>query len=277
MAFDKNPRADAFDKIQNLFLSSKDEQFKAMGQEAIATIRKCFQEHGTENTIACFNGGKDCIVMLHLAFAVMQQDHPGVKLKALYIKVRIRICLKHFDTLSDWFQERDPFPEVEKFILDTEAAYDLEALNFDGPMKKALQSLLESRPNIKAALLGTRKGDPGSHNQDLFSPTDGKWGSHRQTCHLYTISSMLGDWPKLMRVNPVLNWDYSHIWTFIRGLSLLYPSLYDQGYTSLGSVANTAKNPALRYLDEEGKEHFKPAYELKDGGREREGRKTSYV
>ncbi len=77
--------------------------------------------------------------------------------------------------------------------------------------------------------MGTREGDPGAHKLTTFSPTD-------------------GDWPELMRVNPVLSWRYKDIWAFIRGLSLPYPSLYDRGYTSLGGLKNTAPNAALKLV-----------------------------
>ena len=97
-------------------------------------------------------------------------------------------------------------------------------------------------------------GDPGSQYQSQFSPTD-------------------GDWPSVMRVNPILNWDYSYVWTFLRGLYLPYPILYDQGYTSLGSRTSTTPNPNLGYKNEQGKEKFKPAYCLEDGTQERAGRK----
>ena len=36
---------------------------------------------------------------------------------------------------------------------------------------------------------GRRDGDPGANYQDSFSPTD-------------------GDWPRIMRVNPILKWRY---------------------------------------------------------------------
>jgi hypothetical protein len=38
------------------------------------------------------------------------------------------------------------------------------------------------------------------------------------------------------------------VWTFIRGLCLPYPALYDRGYTSLGSPHDTEPNPALRWV-----------------------------
>ena len=56
-------------------------------------------------------------------------------------------------------------------------------------MKEALTQMLHDRPKIKATLMGTRKGDPNSQYLDYFSPTD-------------------GNWPSLMRVNPLINWEY---------------------------------------------------------------------
>ena len=80
-----------------------------------------------------------------------------------------------------------------------------------------------------------------------------------------------------MRINPVLHWDYSDIWTFIRNLSVPYPDLYDKGYTSLGSRNNTKPNPHLAVTEKSGKIVYKPAYELKDSSLERAGRLKSNI
>lgn len=107
-------------------------------------------------------------------------------------------------------------------------------------------------------ILGTRKTDPGCLNQGNFAKTD-------------------QDWPQIMRVNPIIDWDYASIWTFIRGLSVPYPVLYDRGFTSLGKKSQTLPNPHLSYKTGDGRVLFKPAYELENEAHERAGRNTSKV
>ena len=75
-----------------------------------------------------------------------------------------------------------------------------------------------------------------------------------------------------MRVFPILEWDYTDVWTFLCQLNLSYCSLYDAGFTSLGEKNNSAPNPNLKRVDNNGVTTFLPAYELKDGNLERDSR-----
>jgi FAD synthetase len=79
-------------------------------------------------------------------------------------------------------------------------------------------------------------------------------------------------WPDFMRVFPILDWEYADVWTFLCQLKLPYCSLYDAGFTSLGEKNNSAPNPNLKRIDENGKVTFLPAFELKDGNLERDSR-----
>ena len=249
--FDPNPEEDAMEKRDSLLSSDKiDDGLKALIKESLASIEKCFKDYSEDEIMMAVNGGKDCLTMLHLVHTYFQshfKTSQKLKIKALYI------------------EEEDAFQEVNQIIDQSEKTYGLDMIRIMGPMKSALTKVLvDKSPNwkkdsntvcsIRACFMGTRKNDPGGKNLEIFSPTS-------------------NGWPPCMRVNPILNWAYKDIWTFIRALSLPYPILYDQGFTSLGNIHNTKPNPHLLVSSENGKETYKPAYTLEDGDWERDGRR----
>ncbi|BAD81409.1 unknown protein [Oryza sativa Japonica Group] len=73
-----------------------------------------------------------------------------------------------------------------------------------------------------------------------------------------------------MRVNPILDWSYRDVWSFLLTCKVKYCSLYDQGYTSIGSIYDTVPNALL--CDSTTGKSFRPAYMLSDGRLERAGR-----
>jgi FAD synthetase len=88
--------------------------------------------------------------------------------------------------------------------------------------KGGLEEFISSTGSA-AIILGTRRGDPNARDQDFFCPSS-------------------EGWPAFMRINPILDWTYSDVWTFLRSCALPYCDLYNQGYTSLGSRHNTIRN-----------------------------------
>lgn len=171
-----------------------------------------------------------------------------------------------------------PFPEVEMFIQYSSACdtgYNLDLLWSTGDIRDVLAAYTGAKDaatgaplrNIRAMFIGVRYEDPHGGTLGLESPCD-------------------PDWPPMMRIHPVLNWDYVDVWSFLRSPVLAtdtranapgvigggpngvpYCSLYDQGYTSLGSTHNTRPNPALKRSN-----GYATAYELLDASLERAGR-----
>lgn len=81
------------------------------------------------------------------------------------------------------------------------------------------------------------------------------------------------DWPQVVRVSPLLDWHYSYIWDYLLYFRVPYCSLYNDGYTSLGNMKNTLRNPSLLYYDVlQDKEVYLPAYKLMNAKEERNGR-----
>nr|XP_045626132.1 FAD synthase-like [Procambarus clarkii] len=222
--------------IDKLLLSSPSLQEPV--EETLNILKQCYDQYRAEEICICYNGGKDCLAVLHIVNAMMQRNFPNTKLQAVYIT------------------EKNAFPQVTKFVQESINRYNLDCEILPGPMKVALFKLLEKRPKIKAVIMGTRQGDPYSDTLEFFSPTD-------------------KDWPPMMRVSAILNWKYNNVWDFIRGLYLPYCNLYDRGYTSLGSQDNTLPNPFLETRDRIGQVTYLPAYLLKDHHMERKGRISS--
>lgn len=195
-----------------------------------------------EEIALSFNGGKDATVVFHLTRAVFETAYAERE-------QRPRIQAVFFD-------ETDPgeqFPEVLDFVTQWSQRYAhiLEFVRVPGGIFHGLKMYLtEICPQVRCFLLGTRWIDPDGPGQEHLSPSSPQW-------------------PAFLRVNPILHWSYRAVWRFLRVFDLEYCSLYDQGYTSIGRVSDTERNPRLR----RNHAHFEDFTHLERDQDERCGRK----
>ena len=68
----------------------------------MSLIEKALQEHGPNNVVLSFNGGKDCTLLLHMYEAVLRKHFPTEKANLLFIET------------AESFEELENFIEATK-------------------------------------------------------------------------------------------------------------------------------------------------------------------
>lgn len=259
--------ADAYSDSLDLydrFVQCTDAYVAGPIKTALSCLDHAFRLYGPASVICSFNGGKDAIVILHLvraAYAAYCKQQQNIDNS--YITIQPRVI---------YFDHADEFPEILSFLHEQVRQLDLDMVCFEQGTKfqDGLKVLVDCNcvldPNTNfsvklplACVLGTRITDPNAAGQQQFAPS-----SHFM--------------PPFMRVNPVLDWTYGHVWHFLRLFHIPYCCLYDQGYTSLGTTKDTVPCPALAVVGAHNPSNtgslpkFWPAYMLRDWDLERAGR-----
>ncbi|OVA06951.1 Molybdopterin binding domain [Macleaya cordata] len=236
-------------EIDRAIRESDDKRLKTKYNNAIYVIQRALALYKFEEVAFSFNGGKDSTVLLHLLRAgyFLHKEKPdhssGIPTN----------CDLKFPLRTIYFETPSAFPEINSFTYKTAETYGLQIEIIRLDFKSGLEALLMEKPTT-AIFLGTRIGDPNAVGQEQFSPSS-------------------PGWPPFMRVNPILDWSYRDVWAFLLTSKVPYCSLYDQGYTSIGSIYDTVPNALLCISDSScSKENFRPAYLLPDGRLERAGR-----
>lgn len=190
---------------------------------------------------------------------ISNRHDTGTVLLHLYAAALYRRFQKRTVIPSLYIPLPSPFSELESFIHESIKTYDLSLFhclptktkegvqlavetvmtpasgipsqpNKGGGegMKKALETYKNKFPHVKGILIGTRRTDPYcgmfcAQRWIVNSVSDrliGNLGFRNPTDH---------GWPDFVRINPIIDWSFSDVWTFLRKLDVPYCSLYDQG------------------------------------------------
>ena len=200
---------------------------KELEDEGIYIMREVAAQF--ERPVLLFSGGKDSIVMLHLALKAFD---PG----------KVPYPLMHVDNGHN-FPEAIAFRDdlVEKYgveliigsVQDSINEGRVEEETGPGASRNALQTvtLLDTlkKHQVDAALGGGRRDEEKARAKErFFSHRDifGQWDPKNQRPELWNLFNGRKNYGEHFRVFPISNWTEMDIWEYIKLESIDLPSLY---------------------------------------------------
>ncbi|CAI1904394.1 hypothetical protein SEUBUCD646_0D01990 [Saccharomyces eubayanus] len=226
-------------EITNSYLQIHQEsQIISSTQEAIRLTRKyllseIFVRWSPLNGDISFsyNGGKDCQVLLLLYLSCLW-EYFFIKAQNSQFDFEFQsFPMQRLPTV--FIDQEETFPTLENFVLETSERYCLSlyesqrqsetAIN----MADAFREFIKIYPETAAIVIGIRHTDPYGETLQPIQRTD-------------------SNWPDFMRLQPLLHWDLTNIWSFLLYSNEPICGLYGEGFTSVGGVNNSLPNPYLK-------------------------------
>jgi sulfate adenylyltransferase subunit 2 len=197
---------------------------RALEAEAIHIIREVAAEF--ERPVLLFSGGKDSIVMLHLAVKAFR---PG----------RLPFPVMHVDTGHNF---REVIDTRDKLVAETGARLVVASVQDDidagrvvdnGPSRNPLQTVTLLRGirenRFDAAFGGARRDEEKARAKErVFSFRDefGQWDPKNQRPELWALYNGKHRKGEHIRVFPLSNWTEFDIWAYIGEEQIELPSIY---------------------------------------------------
>ncbi len=200
---------------------------KELEAESIYVIREVAAQF--ENPVMLFSGGKDSIVMFHLA-------------RKAFWPAKVPFALMHVDTghnFPETIEYRDKLMEetgakcIVEYVQDSiDSGKAVEEKGFNASRNK-LQTvtLLDGLEKHKfdAAMGGGRRDEEKARAKErFFSHRDefGQWDPKNQRPELWNIFNGKKHMGEHFRVFPISNWTEMDVWQYILMESIPLPSLY---------------------------------------------------
>lgn len=200
---------------------------KELESEAIFVLREVASQF--ENPVLLFSGGKDSIVVAHLA-------------KKAFYPAKIPFPLLHIDTghnFPETIEFRDRFVEelgAELIVGSVQQSIDEGKVTEEkgyNASRNALQTvtLLDTLEHHKfdAAMGGARRDEEKARAKErFFSHRDdfGQWDPKNQRPELWNIFNGRKNFGESFRVFPISNWTEMDVWQYILHERIEIPSLY---------------------------------------------------
>jgi sulfate adenylyltransferase subunit 2 len=197
---------------------------RALEAEAVHIIREVAAEF--ERPVLLFSGGKDSIVMLHLALKAFR---PG----------RLPFPVMHVDTghnFGEVIETRDELVRqtgVRLVVAKVQDDIDAGRVVDNGPSRNPLQTVTLLRAirenRFDAAFGGARRDEEKARAKErVFSFRDefGQWDPKAQRPELWNLYNGRHHKGEHIRVFPLSNWTEYDIWTYIGAENIALPAIY---------------------------------------------------
>jgi sulfate adenylyltransferase subunit 2 len=208
-------------------MAINNEHIKELENEAIFVMREVAAQF--ERKVILFSGGKDSIVLVHLA-------------RKAFWPAKFPFSLLHIDTGHN-FEETIKFRDnlttelgielIVRYVQDTiDVGKVREETGINASRNKAQSmTLLDAidELNIDVAIGGGRRDEEKARAKErFFSHRNefGQWDPKNQRPELWNIFNGLKNYGEHFRVFPISNWTELDVWQYIMSEGIILPGLY---------------------------------------------------